>query len=73
MADSDIQALLDVGATGHGIRIVRREPDSGTPALSHYYCHGNVTGVGKDLWVSTLASGSDADKNTAIRAAFGVA
>ena len=73
MADADIQALLDSGATGHGIRIVRRDPDTGSPAVRHYYCHGNVTGVGKDLWVDTLASLSDADTNTAIRLAFGVA
>jgi hypothetical protein len=73
MADSDIQALLDVGATGRGIRIVRRDPDTGSPALSHYYCEGNVTGVGKAMWVSVTASDSDAQKDAAIRAAFGVA
>lgn len=71
MADSDIQALLDPGATGRGITMVRREPNGAT--LSYYYCQGNVTGVGKAMWVAVTTSDSDAQKNTAIRAAFGVA
>lgn len=71
MADADIQALLDVGATGRGIQIRRREPDGTT--LSYYYCHGNVRGRGKDMWVAVTTLDSDADKATAILAAFNVA
>lgn len=71
MADSDIQALLDAGATGRGITIVRRDPDTGL--LSNYYCEGNVTGVGQAMWVQVTTSDTDAQKNTAIRTAFGVA
>lgn len=71
MADADIQALLDPGDTGHGIRIVRRDPDGAT--LSYYYCEGNVTGVGKAMWVAVTTSDSDAQKDAAIRLAFGVA
>ena len=77
MADSDIQALLDPDASalpsGRGIRIIRREPDSGSPALSHYYLQGNTRGVGKAMWVSVTASDTDDQKKTAILAAFGVA
>ena len=70
MADTDLQALLDSGATGHGIRIIKRVD---AVLKSDYYCIGNVTGVGKDMWVQVTTADSDADKNTAIRAAFGVA
>lgn len=71
MADTDLQALLDVGETGRGIRIVRRGEDTGT--LSSYYCVGQVTGVGKALWVNVTTADTDGQKDTAIRAAFGVA
>ncbi len=71
MADIDVQALLDPSANGTGIRIIRRGTDNGT--LSSYYCVGNVTGVGKALWVNVTTANSDAQKNTAIRTAFGVA
>lgn len=70
MADADLQALLDVGATGRGIRIVRREANGAT--LSYYYCEGNVTGVGKAMWVAVTTADTDEQKDTAIRAAFGV-
>ena len=71
MADADLQALLDVGETGRGIRIVSRSED--TDVLSHYYCVGNVTGVGKAMWVPVTTLDTDEDKDVAIRAAFGVA
>ena len=71
MADVDLQALLDVGETGRGIRIVRRGEDTGT--LSNYYCVGNVTGVGKAMWVPVTTTDTDEQHDTAIRLAFGVA
>ena len=70
MADTDLQALLDVGATGFGITIKKRM-NAGT--LTSYYCEGNVTGVGKAMWVNVTEADSDEQKDTAIRAAFGVA
>lgn len=71
MADTDLQLLLDPApSAGTGIRIVRRGEDTGT--LSSYYCVGNVTGKGKALWVNVTTAQTDSQKNTAIRAAFGV-
>jgi hypothetical protein len=70
MADIDLQELLDPGATARGITIKQRV-DAGS--LSSYYLEGNVTGVGKAMWVNVTTADSDAQKNTAIRAAFGVA
>ncbi len=71
MADVDIQALLDADANGRGIRIVKRTGDTGT--LSHYVCEGNVLGYpGGQKVVSVTTTNTDAQKNTAIRAAFGI-
>lgn len=72
MADPALQALLDPDATGLGIRITDRIDDLlGT--TSSYYCIGNVYGKGKSLFVNVPTGNTDAQKNTAIRAAFGVA
>jgi hypothetical protein len=73
MADPALQLLLDPApSTGNGIQITRRVDDAlGT--TSSYYCVGQVTGVGKALWVNVTTANSDAQKNTAIRTAFGVA
>jgi len=73
MADTDLQLLLDpYPSTKNGFRILRRynNPDGLT---SDYYIEGNVSGVGKACWVTLTDADSDADHNTAIRAAFGVA
>ena len=72
MADPQLQALLDPAATGAGIQIDRRIDDA-TGTNSSYYVVGQVTGVGKSLWVSVPTANTDAQKNTAIRAALGVA
>jgi hypothetical protein len=72
MADPALQLLLDPApSSGSGIQIVRRnDPDS---TNTSYYCVGQVAGVGKALWVNVTTANTDAQKNTAIRAAFGVA
>ena len=74
MADTDLQLLLDPAVTalpsGRGIRIVKRV-DAGL--LSSYYCEGNITGRGKAMWVDVTTTDTDEQKDTAIRAAFGVA
>ena len=71
MADPALQLLLDPApSTGAGIQI-RRRVDAG--ANSSYYCVGQVTGVGKALWVDVVTANTDAQKNTSIRAAFNVA
>ena len=72
MADPALQALLDPDDTRRGIRILRRV-DSGDGVKANYYCIGQVTGRGKEMWVETTAADTDAQRNTAIRAAFGVA
>ncbi len=69
MADVDLQALLDPTSNRTGIMIERRS-DSGLKA--DYFCTGQVLGHGKAMWVQTLYADSDATKNTAIRAAFGI-
>lgn len=73
MADPALQLLLDpLPSTGNGIQLTRRvDEPSGT--LSSYYCTGQVTGVGKAMWVNVTTANTDAQKNTAIRTAFGVA
>ena len=73
MADPALQLLLDPApSTGAGIQIVRRN-DSADGVKANYYCVGQVGGVGKSMWVETTAANTDAQKNTAIRTAFGVA
>lgn len=71
MADPALQALLDPAGTGAGIQLVRRVDDAAGTTTS-YYCVGQVTGVGKAQWVNVTAANTDAQKNTSIRAAFGV-
>lgn len=72
MPDPALQALLDPAATGAGI-ILKRRVDEPSGTVTSYYCEGQVTGVGKARWVDVSAAANDATKNTAIRAAFGVA
>lgn len=69
MADVDLQALLDPTGTQRGILIERRV-DSGLK--SDYFCVGQVLGKGQAKWVQVTTSDSDATKDTAIRAAFGI-
>ena len=72
MPDSTLQSLLDPAGTGAGIQIERRVDDA-AGTTSSYFCVGQVTGVGKAMWVNVTTASSDAVKNTAIRTAFGVA
>lgn len=73
MADPALQLLLDPApSTGAGIQIKRRVDDAlGT--TSSYYVEGQVTGVGKAMWVNVTTGNTDAQKNTSIRTALGVA
>lgn len=73
MADPALQLLLDPApSTGLGIQIVRRVDDA-AGTTSSYYVVGQVTGVGKAQWVNVTTANTDAQKNTAIRTALGVA
>jgi hypothetical protein len=72
MADPELQALLDPGGTGRGVRIQQRVD---TGVLSAYYV---VSGVGPyqgrgPRWINVTTADSDATKNTAIRTALGIA
>ncbi len=75
MADADLQALLDTDSTGRGILITNRGIDtvrvSDSAVLAHYYVTPQVGPyAGRSRWVEVAAADSDADKNTAIRAAL---
>ena len=72
MPDPQLQALLDPAGTGAGIQIERRV-DAADGATSSYFVVGQVTGVGRALWVNVPTANTDAQKNTAIRTALGVA
>jgi hypothetical protein len=65
MTDSALQLLLDPGDTGRGLRIVRRHDPSAN--VSSYYVD---SGTGRYKWVDVATANTDAQKNTAIRAAF---
>jgi hypothetical protein len=67
MADPALQALLDPDGNGRGIQILRRV-DSDTK--SSYYVCPCVTLAGHARWVDVTTADSDAQKNTAIRAAL---
>lgn len=68
MADVDLQVLLDPSGNGRGIQIVRRV--NATSLLTDYYVVPCVTLAGRARWVRVTEADSDADKNTAIRAAL---
>lgn len=68
MADAALQALLDPGLTGRGIQIVRRQDPNST--VSDYYIVPAVTFAGRARWVRVTTANTDAQKNTAIRAAL---
>lgn len=69
MADAALQALLDPSGMGTGIMITQRAGDTST--LSHYYVVPNVGPyAGRARWVTVTTADTDADKNTAIRAAL---
>ena len=69
MADAALQALLDASGNGTGIMITQRAGDTGT--LSHYYVTPQVGPyAGRSRWVTVTTADSDAQKNTAIRAAL---
>lgn len=69
MADPALQALLDPDGNGNGIMIERRV-DAGT--LSSYYVvpSSGSAFAGRARWVNVTAADTDAQKNTAIRAAL---
>lgn len=68
MPDTALQALLDPDGNGRGIMISRR---SDTGALSSYYVTPMVTPYyGRSRWVDVTTANTDAQKNTAIRAAL---
>jgi len=69
MADVDLQLLLDADVTGNGVMIVRRDGGA-TDTLSHYYVVPTQGYAGHSRWVSVTRTDSDAQKNTAIRAAL---
>ena len=75
MADAALQALLDPSGMGTGIMIVQRASDttrvSDSAVLSHYYVTPHIGPyAGRSRWVEVLSTDTDADKNTAIRAAL---
>lgn len=75
MADAALQALLDPAATGRGIMITGRGIDTvrvaDSAVLAHYYVTPQVGPyAGRSRWVEVAAADTDADKNTAIRAAL---
>lgn len=73
MADPALQLLLDPApSAGTGIQIVRR-CDAADGLTTSYYVVGQVTGVGKAMWTNVVTANTDAQKNTAIRLALGVA
>lgn len=67
MADPALQALLDPAATGMGATILRRV---NADTLTSYYVQGLAGFAGRARWVNVTTSDSDAQKNTAIRAAL---
>ena len=75
MADAALQALLDPSGMGTGIMITQRAGNttrvSDSAVLAHYYVVPNVGPYqGRSRWVEVVSTDSDADKNTAIRAAL---
>lgn len=70
MPDPALQDLLDADKMGTGIRISDRV-DSADGVISNYYvtCNGAAY-PGKSRWVAVTAANTDAQKNTAIRAAL---
>jgi hypothetical protein len=71
MADPALQALLDPDVTGTGL-VIERRLGGASDTLSHYYVVGNALGRGQSRWVTVTTADTDAQKNTAIRAAFGL-
>ncbi len=73
-SDVGLQALLDPGATRHGIQILRVAVPDSTYTSYYVQAGANVAGNinGKAMWVNCTTSDADAVKDTAIRAALGV-
>lgn len=75
MADAALQELLDPASTGRGILITQRAGNTvrvaDSAVLAHYYVTPQVGPyAGRSRWVEVVSTDSDADKNTAIRAAL---
>lgn len=69
MADPALQALLDPDGTGTGIMIVRRMGGA-SDTLNQYYVVPGQGFAGHSRWVDVTTANTDAQKNTAIRAAL---
>ncbi len=70
MADPALQLLLDPGATGRGIIITDRVD---TSTFTDYYVTPMVSPyAGRSRWVRVNTADTDAQKDTAIRAALAV-
>lgn len=69
--EAGLQALLDTTGCGRGVRILKTNYayDASNPAWS-YYVDGGVTYPGRVRWVDVLVSATDAQANTAVRAAL---
>ena len=70
MADSDLQALLDPDY----LLVRRSNYAAGEPPalITSYYCSGRTLGHAKAGWTDITTASTDAQKNTAIRAALQV-
>ncbi len=69
MTDLALQTLLDPGNTGRGIMIQDRIDPDGTS--SDYYVTPHVGPfAGRSRWIRVTTADTDAQKNTAIRAAL---
>lgn len=75
MPDTSLQALLDPDSSGNGIEIIRRVDAPGGIITSYYVqasgARSNIIS-GTSQWVDVTTANTDAQKNTAIRAALGV-
>jgi hypothetical protein len=75
MADAALQALLDASGNGTGIMITSRGIDTvrvaDSAVLAHYYVTPQVGPYARrSRWVEVVSTETDAQKNTAIRAAL---
>ncbi len=71
MPDPALQALLDPDGNGNGI-IIERRVDTTDGLTSSYYVTPMClpTAAGRSRWVNVVTANTDAQKNTAIRAAL---
>jgi hypothetical protein len=65
-----INALLDPGASGRGIRIIDSVINEGTGSTNSYYVDGGATAPGRARWIDVDNSQTAAAQVTAIIAAM---